>query len=539
MDTNTQMTLQQFGASVKAKYPAYASKSDEEVANAVLQKYPVYQSRIITNTPQNNTQQLQSGYNPTFPTNNTETNPIMAGIKDTGRFIGNIPSSAFNIAKGVLQTAYNAVSPSENARNSGVNIGQNIVDTFNTAKDLYSLGAKNTAIGAGQGVEDLISSGYNKAKDTFTHPETTLQNIHDQIINDPVGTAFYLKQAIDAGKSITNPEIAGKVGLQDTAKPINNAIGKIDTGISDAGQLVTNPIKQYAIKPVVDMAIGKATAMSKSLEENSLRLTPVQKANLGNKLGEITQFNIEHNITGSPEIRLEKANSLYDATENRYQEFLNKDAKDRFVDKNHLIEQMNGIKNQYKNDRDYKAIVNQVDDAIDTIKNNQPDQIPVANLNEFKRSTYSGAYNKAGTKVLDTVEHDIGDIARKNIEQATQGLKIDGHSVNEFNKQYGTLIQSRKLLKIASGRPQLGLVGKLTSKFIGGLIGSAVGGPIGEGAGILVGDTVGNGVAGTSAKTNTAQTIKSATNKALQLSNSLQGKQTIIDSVKSILQKTR
>lgn len=41
-----QMTLQQFGAQVKSKYPAYASKSDEEVGQAMLKKYPQYQSRI-------------------------------------------------------------------------------------------------------------------------------------------------------------------------------------------------------------------------------------------------------------------------------------------------------------------------------------------------------------------------------------------------------------------------------------------------------------------------------------------------------------
>ena len=43
-----QMTLQQFGASVKAKYPAYSSKSDEEVGQAMLKKYPQYRSRVKT-----------------------------------------------------------------------------------------------------------------------------------------------------------------------------------------------------------------------------------------------------------------------------------------------------------------------------------------------------------------------------------------------------------------------------------------------------------------------------------------------------------
>lgn len=41
-----QMSLQQFGASVKVKYPQYSSMPDEEVAQKVLDKYPVYNAQI-------------------------------------------------------------------------------------------------------------------------------------------------------------------------------------------------------------------------------------------------------------------------------------------------------------------------------------------------------------------------------------------------------------------------------------------------------------------------------------------------------------
>jgi hypothetical protein len=45
-----QMSLQQFGATIKAKYPAYASRSDEEVGQAMLKKYPQYASRVKTSS---------------------------------------------------------------------------------------------------------------------------------------------------------------------------------------------------------------------------------------------------------------------------------------------------------------------------------------------------------------------------------------------------------------------------------------------------------------------------------------------------------
>ena len=41
-----QMTLEQFGAKIKSKYPEYASYSDTDIANKVIAKYPQYKSQI-------------------------------------------------------------------------------------------------------------------------------------------------------------------------------------------------------------------------------------------------------------------------------------------------------------------------------------------------------------------------------------------------------------------------------------------------------------------------------------------------------------
>jgi hypothetical protein len=46
-----QMTLDQFGQKVKAKYPAYAKLPDSEVATKFLNKFPVYKSQITTDSP--------------------------------------------------------------------------------------------------------------------------------------------------------------------------------------------------------------------------------------------------------------------------------------------------------------------------------------------------------------------------------------------------------------------------------------------------------------------------------------------------------
>lgn len=51
---DNQYTLKEFGALIKSKSPAYSSYSDEEIANKMLEKYPIYQSKIINNTNSNN-----------------------------------------------------------------------------------------------------------------------------------------------------------------------------------------------------------------------------------------------------------------------------------------------------------------------------------------------------------------------------------------------------------------------------------------------------------------------------------------------------
>lgn len=48
MDTTQKLTIEQFGQTIKQKYPAYASYSDAEVGQKMLEKYPQYQDKIQT-----------------------------------------------------------------------------------------------------------------------------------------------------------------------------------------------------------------------------------------------------------------------------------------------------------------------------------------------------------------------------------------------------------------------------------------------------------------------------------------------------------
>jgi hypothetical protein len=139
---------------------------------------------------------------------------------------------------------------------------------------------------------------------------------------------------------------------------------------------------------------------------------------------------------------------------------------------------------------DTDVIEGQINRIIKTIQTKQPDMVPPLNVNKLKRSSYGSAYNDAGNKVLDDVMHDVGDVFRKNIEDATEGLQIAGKDIAGFNQEYSTLITARKLLRTAESRKDVGFLSKLISSLVGGSIGS-VAGPVGSavGASLLPGAT--------------------------------------------------
>ncbi len=267
-----------------------------------------------------------------------------------------------------------------------------------------------------------------------------------------------------------------------------------------------------------------AKELGKELEQQTFKLTPTQRSNLGTKLDDLTKFSAENIPAGSPEQRLAHADDLYQHYEEQLQAGLeSKNIDDSIinyktnkpkvtptytVNKNTFIKQLQSIKGSYKYDRDFQAINNQIEDAINTIKTQyKGDEIPVDKLNIFKRSTYQNAFNKAGNKVSDVVEYDIADRARVAIERATKGLKIGDKSVGEFNKEYGNLIQLRKILKLADGRPELGFTKRIMARIVGGLVGSSLGGIPGLVGGELLAEPIANQLAGTSVKTSLSKKL--------------------------------
>ncbi len=340
------------------------------------------------------------------------------------------------------------------------------------------------------GVERMAAPIISKAASVVARPFTAVAE------KVPKGAKQAVGRVVDQAA-----QTAGKI-----VAPYNRAIEKTRLLPQSATNLVDDVTQN--LKAITDLPDRAALAMSRKLEQMNLRLTPVQKQRLGKDLKEVTDYLADKEIVGGPERRFEKVDGLYQQTEEVYQKFLNETAKGRTASKEALKQSLEELKLRYQDNRDVLAIEKQIDGFIATLDSKYPDQVPLPRLNKLKRTTYQNAYNQAGDKVLDDVEHDIGDVLREAIEGSTKGLKINGKTVREFNLEYGTLITARKLLRIAQTRNQVGLVGRLIAAAMGGAVGSAFGPGVGTAAGVFLGERGAQVVAGTGARSLAGATLR-------------------------------
>lgn len=311
------------------------------------------------------------------------------------------------------------------------------------------------------------------------------------------------KQALDTGELVARGASATLPGvgmIPSSLRPNLTDIPGVQAGLDKGSQFLqpTNDVQAQAksvtdwatlLTPFVGSAVAKAPRFARALEEVSLRLTASEKRDLGEKLDRATNFLVEKGITGNPSTRLDKAQMLYEKTEERLQEFLTKEAKNIKIPREIYVQRLESLKNKFSNSRDSLVISDQIDDAIKTFKSNYKNSplVSVDKFNQWKRSVMSDAFNKAGLKVRDDVEFEIGKEATDMLTDGLKKLKIDGADFTQFNEEYADLINARKLLYKAEDRDEIAMIGKIITT----MLGSSVGGGLGFAAGGLLGSSFG------------------------------------------------
>lgn len=349
---------------------------------------------------------------------------------------------------------------------------------------------KNLGLGALKGVGEtsvntanLLSKGFQKLgvpEGTFITPTqekvtATKQKLEAQGTAQKIGKGVeqIAEFVVPATKVATvtkgmgiAPKIAGQVASDVGVETLQD--GDVDQTAKTSFALSSLPF--------ISSVVGKyskagklAGTIAENLEKTSLRLTPVQKLQVEKDGGDIVKFITEKKLTGSPESRYEKISKLYDDAENTVQNTLKKSgvtySKDNFVN---LVKEMpERYSTAFDNPEVYNQLVKLSDELVKYAENFKGD-IPVEKINSIKRAYFKNAFNKAGDQVTNEARLAVGETLYKDVLEAIPELK-------SINKEYGQIIQAKKLLGKALGRNEIGLVGNIASLFAGGALGGGVG----------------------------------------------------------------
>ena len=236
--------------------------------------------------------------------------------------------------------------------------------------------------------------------------------------------------------------------------------------------------------PVLGAIFGKMSP--KKLEEINLRMTPTEKQQMMKQGKDIPTFLAQKKIIGTPEIRYQKVNKLYNSLE----EQVGKKIKESGVKfpKNDILNTVRQIPEQFKDDVvGYDEAVRTVGKVEEFLQSKAPMEIDGGLLNTYKRNLFKRAYSKNNTDVTNEALHAVGSAFKDKLDPL----------VGKINQEYGNTILARKILFKAISRPQIGLTGKILGTAAGAGIGGGLGGGIGAGVGAIVGEKIAEKALGT------------------------------------------
>lgn len=380
----------------------------------------------------------------------------------------------------------------------------------------------NTGLGAIQaGVKKLtgVNVGDKNAEEAFNNIGPNTANAASDVakfgIEQPTTAALATEQAYSSlTKSATNPN--------------PDLIHEVGGRVVDATKTAANKIADLA-QPTIDAIKERAGNIANSLEQQSMRLTPIQKAKLGTRLDEVSQFNIDNGITGSPQTRLAKVNDVVGNYNQTMDDYLKNEVPDNTVKTQVLEDRLNNLKIKYSasDEANLEGMGKEIDQAVARL-DGYGDTIKVPRLNNLKSSYYDNSYgNQIGSGLTDEVQGDIARVYKEAIEENLGDRTINGQSIHDFNHDYGTAVTSQRILNAAIGKPQLGPIARLASKAAGVAAGTVAGIP-GEIIGGLYGDKFASLIAGTHARSIMAELLSGGDEPYLPSSDSLPPNQTTV-----------
>lgn len=219
-------SLEQFGQTVKAKYPQYANLPDADVANKVLEKYPQYKSQVSMQvaTPQPAEQQpglLTRAFNAVTGSEQAFGKTLggaLATSETVNNVLGKIPGLG-DSAGGAQTIANQSGVTSHNATMEKIQQLQAGGDVEGANRLRRSLGQQNLTDVQAPGIEQVIPESQQSAKQIIGQGVGVLTDIAS------AGTYGQAAKAAQTGKLLTSSEkalnLAGKLGMEATGITAN------------------------------------------------------------------------------------------------------------------------------------------------------------------------------------------------------------------------------------------------------------------------------------------------------------------------------
>lgn len=479
------MTKQEFAQSIKTKYPQYSDMDDNELADKIIAKYPVYRSKV-TDTEEKGTlrkigdfftsgaQKLGTTLGTAASVIDPETKKLREeALGSTNKMIDDLMKRASGEENKTKAKAY-----LEAAQRLG---GTEDIDIFTnpeyqkTAKQIFgegletiiettgfsSLGAKGLQTGKlGKAIPSAIKPVVAPSRKILTGAK------EGATVGGLFGGGLGVSQAMQEDKSTSEIIKSGITGA--AAGAAGGAV--LGGGISALGagsRAVAS--KASKLLSTTENAIGKAAY--KKLNEVSrelVKMSPTQTKN-ETKWGKNTpKFLVDEGVVSLIEADGNRLNTkeALDALKDKYgaeASAFNSLLKDsgEYVSLNRLEERaIQNVQDSLRNrGSDYKKAVNHIKDEIQSYKENYSDRgvkqngdilVNIEDFNKIKSGLWARTSNFNPTqsdKLISDMNYQMGQEAKELIEE-----KLSDVGVKEMNSRLGDFISAMNVLRNADGK---------------------------------------------------------------------------------------
>jgi len=238
------MTVDEFANKIKTKYPAYKDLDNRTLTQKVIGKYPVYANQVETRTEQEIANERSAEmYKPSLPYTGEE-----KGVGKVLKPLVNIPSSAFNLGKGLFQAASKPVETAKGVGLVALGAGRKI------AKPIMKYVADKAGFDIEKPeertqTEQMADMAVEQVIDSYKERYGDLEKAERTVTNDPVGFALDVLGVLEGG-----------VGVLGKTKQLNTGLQKVATlGTKGVGKVIS-PIGK-GVRTVGEFGLSQATGL--------------------------------------------------------------------------------------------------------------------------------------------------------------------------------------------------------------------------------------------------------------------------------------